>query len=69
MLHGVNDIFTCPIQMATSFVCASDLAVFQQVHELIRVEKKFVKILTQHCWAQVAAGMGFPEGNNVWVTP
>jgi hypothetical protein len=41
--------------------CVSDLAVFQQLHELILIEEKFVKILTQHCWAQVVVGMGFPE--------
>ena len=28
-----------------------DLAVFQQLHELILIKEKFVKILTQHCWA------------------
>jgi hypothetical protein len=32
-----------------------------QVHELIRVEKKFAKILTQHWRAEVVSEVGFPQ--------
>jgi hypothetical protein len=42
-------------------VCASDLAIFQKVHELIRIENRFAKILPQHCLAEVVSQMGFPQ--------
>ena len=42
-------------------VCASDLAVFQQLHELILIEEQFAKRLAQHWWTHVLSGMGFPE--------
>ena len=40
---------------------ASDLAVFQQLHELILIEEEFAKRLAQHWWTHVLSGMGFPE--------
>ena len=40
---------------------APDLAVFQQLHELIRREEKLAKGLAQHWWTHVLSGMGFPE--------
>ena len=42
-------------------VCASDLAVFQQLHELILVEEKFLKILSQHRWTEVLSGVRFVQ--------
>jgi len=43
-----------------------DLAVFQQLHELIRGEEKLAKVLVQHSLAHVLSGMGIPERNKTW---
>src|SRR6266852_1870551 len=39
-------------------VRASDLAAFQQLHELILIEEKLAKRRAQHWWAHVLSGMG-----------
>jgi hypothetical protein len=53
---------------ARAVVCAPALAVFQQPDELIGGEEKLAKVFVQHALAHVLPGMGFPEGNNLWVT-
>ena len=60
-LHGVSGIFICLIRMATSVICASDLAVFQQPQKLIVIEEQFAKRHAQHWWAHVLSGIRFPE--------
>jgi hypothetical protein len=42
-------------------VCPADLAVFQQLRELIRREEKLAEVFAQHCSAQGLPCMGFPE--------
>jgi hypothetical protein len=56
MLLGVNDISTCPIQMATSCrsrIRSSDLAVFRWPHGLIWSEQLLAKVYVQHPLAHV----------------
>ena len=48
-------------QIVRVVVRAFDLAVFQQLHELILIQEQFAKTHAQHWWAQVLSGMGFPE--------
>jgi hypothetical protein len=48
-------------QIVRVVVRAFDLAVFQQLHELILIQEQFAKTHPQHWWAQVLSGMRFPE--------
>jgi hypothetical protein len=64
-LHGASGISTCPIRRPRVVVRASDLAVFQQLHEFIMREEKSAKILAQYWWAQVLSRVGFAEGNDI----
>ena len=41
-------------------VCVSDVAIFQQLHELILVEEEFAKRLAQHWWTHVLSRDGVP---------
>ena len=51
------------VRRFTSNHIAKDDALIEigKVHELIRVEKKFAKILTQHWRAEVVSEVGFPQ--------
>jgi hypothetical protein len=61
MRHGASGISTCQIRMVMNCRLRVDLAVFQQMHELILRKEELAERLPQHWWAQVLSGMGFPE--------